>query len=402
MNLSDPDMVVGSKHNSKLRFLSYLEVFLKWRRLLIGTVLAAAAVSVTISLLMPNWYEASSTVMPPQQTDVLSLLGIETGSTSGGLLSSLASTGALGLLNRQMGAYNYLAILNSRTVLEDVVNKFNLMEEYKTPHHYMSEAVKELKHNADFSVTDEGTLLIEVSDKSPEQAAAMGNYFVYLLNKISNDLATRQSRDVKEFVGQQLAESKAALRSAEDSLRDYQERTGMIISPGEGEVSLGAIATMFAQKEKDEIQLAVLNKTFNPDFAVVKQLEMEIKELDAKLSNVPQRGVESFRLYRDMLIQQKMVEFLYPVYEKAKIDEQRNIPAAMILDKAVAPDRKSGPKRSLIVLGSVIGAFFFMFGIVLIRERLNGLLEEDPEERMRFDNAMRTLRGMLWFHSRKD
>lgn len=158
MSLSDSNNAGESKATSKLQLLSYLEIIVKWRRWLIATVVAAAVASITVSLLLPNWYKASASVLPPQQSDVLSVLGMSTGSASGSLLQSLASTGAMGLLNKQMGVYNYLAILNSRTVMEAVINKFNLLEEYDTPHRYMSEAVKELEKNVDFSVEDQGYL----------------------------------------------------------------------------------------------------------------------------------------------------------------------------------------------------------------------------------------------------
>lgn len=397
MSLSDSNNAGESKAASKLQFLSYLEIIVKWRRWLIATVVAAAVVSITVTLLLPNWYKASASVLPPQQSDVLSVLGMSTGSASGSLLQSLASTGAMGLLNKQMGVYNYLGILNSRTVMESVINKFNLMDEYDTPHRYMSEAVKELEKNVDFSVEDQGYLQIQVWDKSPQQAAAMANYFVELLNNISIDLGTRESKDVREFVGQQLDESQNSLRLAEDSLRDYQERTGVLMSPGEGGASFAAIASEYAQKSRDEVQLAVLNRMVDPDFPTIKQLEMELSELDARLATVPQTGLRSLRLYRDVLIQEKIVEYLYPLYEKARIDEHRDIPAILVLDKAVPPDRKSSPKRSIIVILSVVGTFVFVFGIILIRERINLEMEHSPDDRQRLDAVKSTLLRMFRF-----
>lgn len=223
----------------------------------------------------------------------------------------------------------------------------------------------------------------------------MANYFVELLNNISIDLGTRESRDVREFVGQQLDESRNTLRLAEDSLRDYQERSGVIISPGEGGASFAAIAAEYAQKSRDEIQLAVLNKMVDPDFPTIKQLEMEIGELDARLAKVPQTGLRSLRLYRDVLIQEKIVEYLYPLFEKARIDEHRDIPAILVLDKAVPPERKSSPKRSIIVLLSVVGAFIFMFGLVLIRERINIEMKNNPENKERLAQIKLTIRGMF-------
>jgi uncharacterized protein involved in exopolysaccharide biosynthesis len=48
--------------------------------------------------------------------------------------------------------------------------------------------------------------------------------------------------------------------------------------------------------------------------------------------------------------QQRILEFVLPIYEQAKIDEQKDIPVLLVLDKAVPPEKKTKPQRSLIVL----------------------------------------------------
>jgi uncharacterized protein involved in exopolysaccharide biosynthesis len=53
------------------------------------------------------------------------------------------------------------------------------------------------------------------------------------------------------------------------------------------------------------------------------------------------------------------MEFLLPLYEQAKIDEKKDTPVVLVLDTAVPPQRKSKPKRTLIVL--IFTALAFMF-----------------------------------------
>ncbi len=50
------------------------------------------------------------------------------------------------------------------------------------------------------------------------------------------------------------------------------------------------------------------------------------------------------------MTQQRILEFVLPIYEQAKIDEQKDIPVLLVLDKAVPPEKKTKPQRSLIVL----------------------------------------------------
>ncbi len=365
--------------------LYYIETVLKWRWTLIVTVLLVGIVSVAVSLLLPKWYKATASILPPQQQEILGMLGMPTSGAGGSLLESIAQNSAIGgLLGKQLGVYNYLAILNSRTALEDVVNKFDLMDEYHIKNRSMDDAIKELRANVDFTVEDEGYLSLVVWDKSPLRAADITNYFIKLLNDISLNLAVNESRNVRNFVGEQLDDSKLALKVAEDTLRDYQERTGMFIS-GEDQASWGAIAELYAQKAREEIRLAVLRKMVSSDFPTVKQIELELGELDTRLSKVPSIGLESFRLYRNVYIQEKIVEFLYPLYERAKIDEQRNVPVILVLDKAVPPEKKSSPKRALIVIGSVALSLIFMLGLIFIRERVRSTIEGSPEDKASYD-----------------
>lgn len=65
---------------------------------------------------------------------------------------------------------------------------------------------------------------------------------------------------------------------------------------------------------------------------------------------IPETGVAYVRLMRDYeYLENKLLEFLYPIYEQARIEEQKDIPVVLVVDKAIAPQKKSAPKRALIV-----------------------------------------------------
>ncbi|MBN2566363.1 MAG: hypothetical protein JXB46_11705, partial [Candidatus Eisenbacteria bacterium] len=65
-----------------MRSGSAIDLLVRWRTLIYRVTLAAIAISVVVSLLMPNWYAASATCMPPQESD-----------TRGGLLSMFTQIG---------------------------------------------------------------------------------------------------------------------------------------------------------------------------------------------------------------------------------------------------------------------------------------------------------------------
>ena len=56
------------------------------------------------------------------------------------------------------------------------------------------------------------------------------------------------------------------------------------------------------------------------------------------------------RLQRELEIQNELFKFLTMEYEEAKIEEAKDIPTVQVLDKAKIPERKSRPRRVLLVI----------------------------------------------------
>ena len=141
--------------------------------------------------------------------------------------------------------------------------------------------------------------------------------------------------------------------------------------------SVDAYASLYAMKAKKEIEAAVLQRNTTPDNENLRQLQMEISILSAKLATIPGMGLHSLRLYRDVVIQQKLLEFLVPLFEQARIDEQKNIPVLLVLDKAIPAERKSKPQRSLIVF---LAAFFACTGSILLIFVMHGIMRSEITE----------------------
>jgi uncharacterized protein involved in exopolysaccharide biosynthesis len=69
-------------------------------------------------------------------------------------------------------------------------------------------------------------------------------------------------------------------------------------------------------------------------------------------------GVSNIRLLREVKYNEVMFELLAKLYEMARIDEAKEGPIIQVLDGAAPPERKSGPKRALIVLSAFFAALF--------------------------------------------
>lgn len=120
--------------------------------------------------------------------------------------------------------------------------------------------------------------------------------------------------------------------------------------------------------------MAVAKSTYDTDNRIIQQLESEIKvyldkynefykdnkndKLIFNFNKIPNLGIKFKRYERQVEYYVKVLEFLAPQYEGAKIEEARNTPMNQILDIAVRPEKKDKPKRSRIVIVIVLIAFF--------------------------------------------
>ncbi|MBI5020382.1 MAG: hypothetical protein HZB59_03005 [Ignavibacteriales bacterium] len=353
----------------------YIDILVKWRKFIIANTLVIAVFSIILSLMLPKWYKGTATIMSPKEQGILNLFA---GGSS--VLRGLSALPKIGGFGQNPGAYNYFAILKSRTIMEDVIRKFNLFEVYNISDSSMEDCVKSLRENVAFEYQDDDYITIDVYDKDPIRASAMANYFIAVLNETSIRLATREAHSNREFIERRLNDARENLKKAEETLVKQQEQKGIIISP-EQTGAISAIAELYSMKAKKEIEIAIIQRNLGKDNEILNQKLIELGEMEKKLSTFPQIGLESYRLYRDVAIGQKILEVLIPLYEQSKIDEQKDVPVLLVLDKAVPPTRKAKPQRSLIVFSTTMITLFlsillsFWMHAIFLKNKIENLTE---------------------------
>src|SRR4030067_1735785 len=166
-----------SQVEDEINLLDYLIVLLKRKKLIISITSGAALITAIISLIMTPIYRAETRILPPQ-----------TGSSSiaVGMLSQMA--GAQGItesLGLKTPSDLYIGMLESRTIADRIIDRFNLMELYKAE--YREDARKQLFEDVLEAETDKDTdiITIDVEDKDPKRAADMANAFVEELKNLT-------------------------------------------------------------------------------------------------------------------------------------------------------------------------------------------------------------------------
>lgn len=371
----------GQKKEPK--FSDYMYILYKWKKFLLINLLIVTAVSVAITFMIPPKYKATATVMIPPENSLG--LGALTG-----LISGKSSAGSLG--SKLLGISNssediLLAILNSRTALTNVINKFKLMKYYEIDDANMDKTLKAFNADLSFSPNQFGMLEISVLNKNPQKSAEIANYFTKILDSLNIVINVEQAKNNRVFIEQRYQKNLVDLRNSEDSLYRFQKKYGVFAVPEQMEVAVKAAAEIESQLAQKEMEAFFTRQQFgesSPQYqgaqAQVKLLKdkvLELKKADqlSETSNVlfpfkeiPDISINYLRNFRNVEIQNKILEFILPIYEQAKVEEQKSIPTIAVLDKAVAPGLKDSPKRSFIILSLVFLSVFVMIPMIYIGE----------------------------------
>jgi len=376
-------------------FFEFLTITVKYRWFLFWFVLVITCGATLYALLTPKWYEATASVLPAEKTDLLS-------SISG--LSNLArgfsaTRGLAALTGRNTETDKYIAILKSATITDDVIKKFDLRKEYDKENDYYDKVVKDWQSNSNLEIQEEGNLTISVYDKDAKKAAEIANYLVMRLNEVSTVLGVQNAKANREFVEKRYFQSVNDINNLETGMKLFQQKYGVIAVPEQIEATVKSMSTIYVDLYKKEVELNVLKQTYGDNYPLTMNTKIELDELQKKINllnsgkdlsqqdvkllipfkQAPELGNQYLKIYRNLEIQYKILEFIQPLYEQAKIEEVRNTPSVLVLDKASPPDRKAKPKGTIYTLVSFVSSLLVGFFLVFIKELFRKMKETDPE-----------------------
>ena len=368
--------------------LKKLVVLAAHRRLIVGGMLGAAILTAIVVIVMPVTYTATTVILTPQNASG-SILGLL--SQFGGL-GSLASLEPDGL--SKTPSDTYLSVLNSRTVADALIQRFQLQRVYRQ--RTLVDTRKALARHTQIESTRGSAIHISVEDKDVGLATAIANSYVEQLYRVNQTLALTSGAQRRLFLEQQLASERGALSQAELAFQEVERKTGVIQLAGQAEITLRSIAQLRAAITVKEVQLELLRPTATEQNLDLVRLESEIGALHEQLrkaesnntetddnyfvpaGKIPQAGLEYLRRTRDLRYHEALFEMLAKQYETARIDEAKAPPLIQVIDKAVAPDKRSWPPRTLLVLLALLTSGILLMGAVLFKEKWAKIAEE-PE-----------------------
>ncbi|BCG47778.1 Tyrosine-protein kinase [Citrifermentans bremense] len=350
--------------------VQFIFIILKFKRFIFLFSFFVAFLAIIATLIMPDVYTAKALILPADDDKGM----------MGSMLAQLGGFAGVAGVNGPSKADQYITMLSSETVKDNIVEKYKLKQVYGVK--LKTDAYKLLDKNTSIFVgKKDGIITIAFDDEDPKRASSVTNSYVEELDKITAGLGMSSAAKTRFFLEGQLALAKVKLAKAEELMKNFQAKNKTFSVPDQAKASIEGIAILRAQLASQEIQLGALQRQFTDSSQEVKGAKASISNIKAQIAmlegkggtsalpsvgSVPLLGEEYARLFRDLKIQETLVELITKQYEMAKLSEAKDVSSFQVIQRASVPEIKSSPERAKIVLVSSLIAFFTSIFMVML------------------------------------
>ncbi len=396
--LDDPALAAAAEDAARKQRIARIRLLWDGRRTLARFAVLGFALALLAALLIPKQFVSTTRLMPPEQGStsmaMMAALAGKIGDSVGGLSALLPSIKTTGDL--------FVGVLGSRTVQDDLIQKFDLRKRYSVSR--WEEARKTLARKTDIAQDRKsGIITIQVTDRNPREAAAMAGEYVAILNRVVVDLNTSSAHRERVFLEERVSEVKRSLEAAERDFSEFASKNAAIDIKEQGRAMVEAAASIEGRLIAAQTELQGLRQVYTDSNVRVRATRARINELRRQLRKLggkaegsaghdteneetlypsirklPLLGVTFADLYRRTRVQEAVFEVLTKQYELAKVEEAKEVPSVRVLDSPEIPERKSFPPRLLITLLGTIAALVLGTAWVLGREAWARWDRQDP------------------------
>jgi tyrosine-protein kinase Etk/Wzc len=374
----------------RISLLEMLRLLLRNRRVIVLATAGATAIAVVVSLVIPSWYEGVASILPPEGG---------TGQADMAMMMRSAGFKPAFIPGVTTESEVYAAILRSTTVIDAVIDSFDLQRTYGFTN--AKDTRERVVENLDVSVSDDGIVTVAYEDKDKTRAAAVANGFVRQLDTFNQETLVTSARRVRQFIEGRTAEARRELEQATEDLKAFKTSTGVVLLSEQATASIETAAKIYGKIAELEVSLERLRQFATERSPEVIDARSQIRALERKLAEMGYTGSseetpgtswlfprfnsapEMERRLADLMMEVEIKGSVFKVlseqYEQARIEEMRDTPTIQTLDWATEPMVRSKPKRKVMVAVTAVSAFLLASMIVLLRERRGALPPADRE-----------------------
>ena len=343
----------------------------KYKYFIIITCIIVGAGTAGLSLLLENYYRASTLFYAahPDLQNPEKIFGTSTAQTY--------------YYGGDADIDRLISIAKSNDLIEFLIDEFNLYDHYDIDQNHPKAAFfvrKELMKLYNVQKTKLDAISLSVEDLDPQKAAQIATAARNKIDELSSKLVKKSQKNMLNAIKASINEKIEELSIISDSLSRIREKYGVYNLETQSEVIAGQLIQTENNllREREMYNKLKESNTVNPDTlmylkARLNGLEKSYRELTSSRSsskiNIQKfnEGYNQVLLLSDQL--DKAQTQLNKDRERLKImvaAQNSDISTVHLITEASVPVIKSRPKRSILVLSAVFLAFIFSIISVLL------------------------------------
>ncbi len=353
---------VSAEPDDSIDLLELATMFVVQWRIFLALALVVSLIGVAMIYSIKPLFEAYASILPQGAEDAQS---------------------AVSLFGARSTSEIFFGLLASRSVQDEVIDRLNLLSAYHTTD--MEIARLRLAGSTISSSGRGGLVVIQVREENAAQAARIANAYLEALQSQREKMIQSEFEIHNRFFLQQLKSEEDALAAAERDFRDVQEATGVVQPDSQTQIGLNAIAGARAQISNLQVQLSSLLLGESEQNPQIKELRAQIAGLEAhehalesanspkatgaaaSARNMPQLNLDYSRKLREVHYHEALVSSISNQYESNRLKAGDTGAQFVIVDRALAPERKAWPaRRPLLMLDAAAAVLAGVVGVALM------------------------------------
>lgn len=323
---------------------SSLYIFLyKYKFQLALIIVFSGLTSSIISLIIQDKYKSYAVIYPSSTNSISKALVSPRGEGNSDIME----------FGDEEKAEHILEILNSDKVKKRIIQQFDLMNHYNinsesssTPNFDLN---KNYNDNVTFSKNRNMAVVISVLDHSSDTASKITSALLIALDDVVNSIQKERAIQGFNIVKESYLKLLKEVGILEDSL-SFIMGMGVLDVNSQSEVYGEAYAKAISKGDKTAE-----------------------KALGAKLALLSKYGAQNISLRNSLSNERNRLSLLKARYEEARIDAESRLQNYFTITNPTISEKKTYPVRWLIVLMSILGAFFTGVITIVLYEQFQRL-----------------------------
>ena len=225
------------------------------------------------------------------------------------------------------------------------------------------------------------TISLEGADRDYIREVVLALTQSYLRQNVERK--SEESERMLSFIQEQLPTLQTDLNAAEQAMNLHRESKGTIDLSYESQNLIKRITDLESQISAVKIERAELTQKLTVSHPLVQALDEkmrnlrgQLKQLEQLVHGLPETELESVKLNRDVTVASELYMLLLNKSQELKVAKAGTVGNVRILDQAEVGERPVKPKKSLIVMVSLLLGFIVGVMIAVARKALNKTVDD--------------------------